>query len=67
MAFHVSKENLAMGKMNESKPNAKWVTVALNDDLHGEVRSQAVRQHKDWSTVVTEAMALWLAAQRKRA
>ena len=50
----------------KSTPSARWVTVAMNDVLHGEVRSQAVRQHKDWPTVVSEAMTLWLDAQKKR-
>lgn len=57
-----------MGSINKKSKAATstWVTVAMNDDLHGEVRSQAVRQHKLWPTVVSEAMQLWLDAQKKR-
>ena len=54
-----------MDKNRKSKATSKWVTVPVDDVLHGEVRSQAVRLHKDWPTVVKEAMKLWLAVQRR--
>ena len=43
--------------------NSTYVTVAIPDELHGEVRARAVRQHMTWPTVVAQAMALWLAQQ----
>lgn len=55
-----------MGNISKKSKVTKWVTVAMNDDLHGEVRSLAVRQHKLWPTVVSEAMQLWLDAQKRR-
>lgn len=64
---HVHKEDLEMDKSSRRiKPSAKWVTVPLDDIIHGKVRSHAVEQHKDWPTVVAEAMKLWLAAQHRR-
>ena len=50
--------------MNKSKPSkSTYVTVAIPDELHGEVRAKAVKQHMTWPAVVAQAMALWLAQQ----
>lgn len=38
-----------------------WVTVPVNQELHGDVRAAAVRRHLDWPDVFAEAMRLWLA------
>lgn len=46
-----------------TRPHSTWLTVPVKDELHTEVRAQAVRQQKAWPTVIEEAMQLWLAAQ----
>ena len=53
-----------MGK-KDKVTTSKWVTVPMSDELHGEVRSYAVRAHKPWPTVISEAMKLWVAVQAK--
>ena len=55
-----------MSKSRKSPPDTTWVTVPVDDTLHGEVRAHAVRQHKGLPVVVAEAMKLWLSAQTKR-
>jgi hypothetical protein len=50
--------------MNKPKPsNSTYITVAIPEELHGEVRAKAVRQHMTWPTVIAEAMQLWLTAK----
>jgi predicted transcriptional regulator len=44
--------------------NTTWVTVPLDDALHGEVRAIAVKAHLTWPAVVAQAMRLWLAQQQ---
>jgi|HubBroStandDraft_2_1064218.scaffolds.fasta_scaffold1825480_1 hypothetical protein len=58
---------MAKKQNRRSRPNATWVTVSLSDDLHGDVRALAVKQHKDWPTVVAEAMRLWVAEGQRAA
>lgn len=52
-----------MPKKTKPPSETKWVTVPIANNLHGDVRSVAVRQHKDWPAVCGEALRLWLAAQ----
>lgn len=56
-----------MSRKTRANADATWVTVPVDNELHGEVRAQAVRQHKDWTVVVAEAMKLWLSAQSVKA
>ncbi|MFO0671415.1 MAG: hypothetical protein U0235_17585 [Polyangiaceae bacterium] len=51
-----------MNKKTRPQPETKWVTVPIANNLHGQVRSLAVRQHKGWPAVCAEALQLWLAA-----
>jgi hypothetical protein len=55
-----------MGKSLETKPK-KWVTVPMDEKLHGDVRAEGVRQHKPWPVIQEEAMKMWLAVQHRRA
>jgi len=64
---HISSRRTMMSRKTRTRADATWVTVPVNNELHGEVRAQAVRQHKDWPVVVAEAMQLWLSAQAAKA
>ncbi len=52
---------MAYSKNTGSKTT--WVSVPVDDAVHGEVRVHALRQRKGLPAVVEEAMKLWLAAQ----
>jgi hypothetical protein len=64
---HISSRRTWMSRKTRANADATWVTVPVDNELHGEVRAQAVRQHKDWTVVVAEAMKLWLSAQSVKA
>jgi hypothetical protein len=64
----VLKENMVMGtKSRKAAPGTTWVTVPVANKLHGQVRARAVVEKKGWPQVMAEAMALWLAAQGRKA
>jgi hypothetical protein len=59
------EKNMAYAKKKTQK--TRWVSVPLSDRLHEEVRARAVRRHMAWPDIIAEAVALWLAAQPRKA
>ena len=53
--------------MTVTKPNPRtmWITVAIDMDVHGEIRAKAVRARKTWPVVIAEALTLWLANEQE--
>ena len=52
-----------MGKKDRGKVT-RWVTVPVEDQLHGDVRAEGVRRHKPWPVIMDEAMRMWLSSQK---
>ena len=44
-----------------------WIRVLLDEELHRQVRHQALERHLSWREVVSEAVRLWLSQQSKLA
>jgi hypothetical protein len=59
------EEDMAYAQKKMKK--TRWVSVPLSDRLHEEVRARAVRRRMAWPDIIAEAIALWLAAQARKA
>lgn len=56
-----------MGYRKKTLDPTRWVTVAIDAALHGEVRAEGCKQRKSWPVIAEEAIRMWLLAQRKNA
>ncbi|MGH7293423.1 MAG: hypothetical protein ACRELB_00750, partial [Polyangiaceae bacterium] len=59
------EKDMAYAKKRIKK--SQWVSVPLSNHLHEEVRVTAARRHLAWPDIIAEAVALWLAAQARKA
>ncbi len=53
-----------MGYRKKTTEPTKWVTVAIDAGLHGEVRAEGCKLGKPWPVIAEEAIRMWLIAQR---
>ena len=52
-----------MGYGKDKRKNTTWISVPIDETLHGDVRVAAVKAQVTWPAVVAEALRLWLAGR----